>query len=237
MLTAQHLEQKPNQYFVVYFRKYSHCSILCSQDTKLLNNGGRVQQTIYHCGSGNLNCDLWTRQSPSWKRLAVLDVPGVTCCSQWRQTAIQSLDPAFSSRWNTTCLPLDETESLLWDKKQKETLHRFETFCFLNFLFLQSCYATEANHLWQEGRLSLNPDRGGKQSEGHLFSPRTVFPIKPPHGQIQILSSHCKITFQRGTCLTKTIVYFKTALGPLFWPKGWFCFEQKLLAMLPNGLT
>lgn len=123
------------------------------------------------------------------------------------------------------------------NKKKIKTLHRFETFCFLNFLFLRSCYATEANHLWQEGRLSLNPDRGGKQSEGHLFSPRAVFHIKPPHGQIQILSSHCKITFQRRTCLTKTIVYFKTALGPLFWPKGWFCFGQKPLAMLPNELT
>lgn len=107
-------------------------------------------------------------------------------------------------------------------RRKKEIKHFtvLRPFVFLIF-FLWSCYATEANHLWQEGRLSLNPDRGGKQSERHLFSLRTVFPIKPPHGQVQILSSCCKITFQRGTCLTKTIVYLKSAPWLL-------CFDLKV---------
>lgn len=78
-----------------------------------------------------------------------------------------------------------------------------------------------------------SPDRGGKQSEGHLFSLRSVFPIKPPHGQLQILSSRCQITFQRGTCLTRTTI------SPwLFFWSGWcFCLTVEPSAALPNALT
>lgn len=124
----------------------------------------------------------------AWRDVIVLFNPGLV---------------RFSSRWKTTCPPLDE----------KTHFTVFRPFFFF------SCYTTEAKRLWQEGRPILDPDRGGKQSEGHLFSLRTVFPIKPPHSQVQILSSRCKITFQRGTCLHRSTVDLRPALRRFLWPR------------------
>lgn len=160
-----------------------------------------------------------------------------SCSLRWRQTVISSLTSAFSSTWNSTWDPLDETDHsnlqeevflggfllFFFSKKGKHfTVSRFF------FCFLRSGYTTEANCLWQ----GLGSDRRGGQSEGRLFSPRTEFPIKPPHGPVPILSrnlskrhlpeqSHCGAKL-RITVSTLEMMHYRDVRGPNVQPTRQF---------------
>lgn len=135
-------------------------------------------------------------------------------------------------RWNWSLQP--PRRSFFWEvfcwvflfffpKKGKHfTVSRFF------FCFLRSGYTTEANCLWQ----GLGSDRRGGQSEGRLFSPRTEFPIKPPHGPVPILSrnlskrhlpeqSHCGAKL-RITVSTLETMHYRDVRGPNVQPTRQF---------------
>lgn len=83
---------------------------------------------------------------------------------QWRQTGIQSLSSASARHMKRNAPPISWNPS-----KREKTLHRFKTFSW-------SCYATEADGLWQE--VWIQTEQGNNQ-RGTCSRWGLCFPLKP----------------------------------------------------------